>query len=235
MLAKRYSAYGYATVHKGAKQWLGYGGNRLVPPTGGYLLGNGSRLYSPSAMRFYSPDILSPFGLGGVNTYAYCGGDPVGHSDPSGHFRLANVPRRLKDLFSSSKNRQADVFIGYHGTSAEAGQKMIKEGVRKDATSFFVTDRYESANHYAGLQQDGVVLKVMSNNLNKVINSSARGVKRETGINELKVDRPAFRSLKFSVASPSTEVSDFSRFMTQQERLESTIHQFIVNAVRRGS
>lgn len=233
MLVKRYSAYGYATVHNGAKQWLGYGGNRLVPPTGGYLLGNGVRLYSPSAMRFYSPDILCPFGLGGVNTYAYCGGDPVGHSDPSGHFRLANFARKL--FGSSKKNRQADVFIGYHGTSAEAGQRVIKKGVKKGATYFFVTDRYESASHYADLQQNGVVLKVMSNKLDKVINSSARGVKRETGINELKIDRPAFSSLRFSVASPSTEVSDFSRFMTQQERLKLTIHQFRVEAVRRKS
>jgi hypothetical protein len=35
-------------------------------------------------MRFLSPDQLSPFGWGGLNAYAYCAGDPVNHSDPSG-------------------------------------------------------------------------------------------------------------------------------------------------------
>ncbi|WP_147458691.1 RHS repeat-associated core domain-containing protein, partial [Pseudomonas savastanoi] len=36
-------------------------------------------------MRFNSPDSLSPFGKGGMNAYAYCAGDPVNRSDPTGH------------------------------------------------------------------------------------------------------------------------------------------------------
>lgn len=36
-------------------------------------------------MRFTNPDSLSPFGAGGVNPYAYCGGDPINNADPSGH------------------------------------------------------------------------------------------------------------------------------------------------------
>jgi len=35
-------------------------------------------------MRFNSPDKLSPFGEGGLNTYSYCQGDPVNRVDPSG-------------------------------------------------------------------------------------------------------------------------------------------------------
>ncbi|MDW9405699.1 hypothetical protein GE454_21845 [Pseudomonas soli] len=50
-----------------------------------YLLGNGYRHYNPRLMRFGSPDSFSPFGAGGVNAYAYCGGDPVNRTDPSGH------------------------------------------------------------------------------------------------------------------------------------------------------
>ncbi|MNI63190.1 hypothetical protein D3C73_1185430 [compost metagenome] len=40
-------------------------------------------------MRFISPDNLSPFAQGGLNPYAYCEGDPVNFSDPSGHFLSA--------------------------------------------------------------------------------------------------------------------------------------------------
>lgn len=49
----------------------------------GYLLGNGYRLYNPILMRFCSPDSFSPFMI--MNSYAYCEGDPVNSSDPSGH------------------------------------------------------------------------------------------------------------------------------------------------------
>ena len=48
-----------------------------------YRLGN--RLYSPRLRRFLSADPLSPFGAGGLNRYAYCGGDPVNRIDPTGN------------------------------------------------------------------------------------------------------------------------------------------------------
>jgi len=63
----------------------GFNGERCDPVTGNYPLGNGYRTYSPALMRFTCPDSLSPFGAGGINPYAYCAGDPVNHTDPSGH------------------------------------------------------------------------------------------------------------------------------------------------------
>ncbi|MFW3895408.1 RHS repeat-associated core domain-containing protein [Pseudomonas bharatica] len=36
-------------------------------------------------MKFCSRDEWSPFGRGGPNAYAYCKGDPVNASDPTGH------------------------------------------------------------------------------------------------------------------------------------------------------
>jgi RHS repeat-associated protein len=79
-----YSPYGWrlSSVDTAA----GFNGQCLEPATGGYLLGNGHRLYNPVLMRFTRPDALSPFGKGGVNAYAYCEGDPVNASDPSGEF-----------------------------------------------------------------------------------------------------------------------------------------------------
>ncbi len=53
-------------------------------PQGWYHLGQGHRLYNPVLRRFNRPDRLSPFGKGGLNGYAYCLGDPVNFSDPTG-------------------------------------------------------------------------------------------------------------------------------------------------------
>jgi RHS repeat-associated protein len=64
---------------------LGFAGERPDLVTGHYPLGNGYRSYNPVLMRFNQPDSLSPFGEGGVNAYAYCQGDPVNRSDPTGH------------------------------------------------------------------------------------------------------------------------------------------------------
>lgn len=69
---------------------LGFNGQYLEPK-GTYLLGNGYRAYNPQLMRFCSPDSYSPFGLGGLNAYAYCKHDPVNRRDPSGHMD-ENVP-----------------------------------------------------------------------------------------------------------------------------------------------
>lgn len=137
MIAKVYTAFGYTPPRQDVDAALGYCGNRWMLPAGGYLLGNGTRLYSPTTMRFHSPDVLSPFGLGGCNTYTYCGGDPVGYSDPSGCFRLATAIRRVKKFLGfPDKEKRSDVLIGYHGTSAEAARKILKNGVRKDASFF---------------------------------------------------------------------------------------------------
>ena len=67
---------------------LGFNGERIDPVLGGYHLGNGYRLYSPSLRRFTSPDSMSPFGVGGINPYVYCEGDPINNTDPTGHFGI---------------------------------------------------------------------------------------------------------------------------------------------------
>ncbi|WP_048958783.1 RHS repeat-associated core domain-containing protein [Enterobacter bugandensis] len=66
----------------------GFNGERIDPVSGHTHLGNGYRAYSPILMRFTCPDNRSPFGDGGINPYAYCTGDPVNHSDPTGHLSL---------------------------------------------------------------------------------------------------------------------------------------------------
>ncbi|AVX25110.1 Uncharacterized protein ALO42_02904 [Pseudomonas syringae pv. atrofaciens] len=77
-----YTPYGH---RQALNQLPGFNGERPDPLTGHYLLGNGYRAYNPALMRFNSPDSMSPFGKGGMNAYAYCAGDPVNRSDPTGH------------------------------------------------------------------------------------------------------------------------------------------------------
>ena len=70
---------------------LGFNGERIDPVLGGYHLGNGYRLYNPALRRFTSPDSMSPFGKGGINPYAYCEGDPINNTDPTGHIKVYRV------------------------------------------------------------------------------------------------------------------------------------------------
>jgi RHS repeat-associated protein len=79
---RAYTAFGY--VYSAPQEGAAYRGCMVENP-GFYLLGNGTRSFNPSLMRFQSSDNLSPFGQGGINSYAYCSGDPINNIDPSGH------------------------------------------------------------------------------------------------------------------------------------------------------
>ncbi|MEU7024563.1 RHS repeat-associated core domain-containing protein [Streptomyces sp. NPDC046203] len=83
-----YTAYGHRPVVPGGSV-LGYDGERTDPALGWLHLGNGYRAYHPGLMRFTAPDILSPFDEGGINPYAYCLGDPINRTDPSGHLSFS--------------------------------------------------------------------------------------------------------------------------------------------------
>ena len=86
-----YSPYGHRHPENGWLSLLGFNGERPDPVTGHYLLGNGYRAFNPVLMRFNSPDSWSPFGKGGLNAYAYCAGDPINRSDPTGHFAPTRI------------------------------------------------------------------------------------------------------------------------------------------------
>ncbi|PYC26871.1 RHS repeat-associated core domain-containing protein [Pseudomonas mosselii] len=84
-----------------AQNLLAYNGEYLEQ-AGLYLLGHGNRIYSPRLMRFYSPDRIGVFLQRNYNAYAYCKGDPINYSDPSG-----NVPT-LKQLAQQTLISHAD-------------------------------------------------------------------------------------------------------------------------------
>lgn len=69
----------------GSSSRMGFNGQIHEAGSGWQLLGNGYRAYNPVLMRFHSPDSESPWGDGGISTYAYVLGDPVNRVDPAGH------------------------------------------------------------------------------------------------------------------------------------------------------
>lgn len=85
-----YTPYGLRPAPEGASR-TGFTGQLREVELGFYLLGNGHRVFSPSLMRFLSADVLSPFGRGGVNCYAYCLGDPVNKHDRGGRRPLPHT------------------------------------------------------------------------------------------------------------------------------------------------
>jgi RHS repeat-associated protein len=102
-----YSPYGHRPPGNGLLSLLGFNGELPDPVTGHYHLGKGYRQFNPVLMRFNSPDSWSPFGDGGINAYAYCKGEPVLGSDPTGH-----VPKwlnKLVNLFLSKPNKHTKV------------------------------------------------------------------------------------------------------------------------------
>lgn len=81
-----YSPYGHHHAENNPSSQLGFNGERMDPTTGHYLLGNGYRAFNPVLMRFNSSDSMSPFGKGGINSYAYCLNNPMNLRDDNGHF-----------------------------------------------------------------------------------------------------------------------------------------------------
>lgn len=110
-----YSPYGALSIT--LMPGLAFCGQHLDPLTGSYPLGNGHRFYSPNLRRFISPDTLSPFGKGGLNTYAYCQGDPVNFVDPSGRFPAIMAP--IRNIVTGVINLTISVVKAYRNYRTE--------------------------------------------------------------------------------------------------------------------
>lgn len=117
----RYTPYGW---HMAANHSiLAFNDQPFDKTSDGYLLGNGRRGYKPRLMRFCSPDNLSPFQSGGINSYAYCQGDPINFVDPSGHSGVLPLqilaaqklppPPRLGNLRASNLRSSQLMFDDY--------------------------------------------------------------------------------------------------------------------------
>lgn len=116
-----YSPYGFHSAESRAHSMLAFNGEWQEPVTNYYPLGNGHRLFSPTLGRFLSPDRTSPFGIGGLNSYAYCIGDPINLADPSGQSGRFNRPTQGRPQLASQRVLQRAIQrarrAGGHGAS----------------------------------------------------------------------------------------------------------------------
>ena len=109
---------------------LGYTGQRIDPLTGDYPMGNGYRHYSPGMRCFRSQDSWSPFGPGGVNGYAYVGGNPIDHTDPSGHMSVRAGIRIGFGLLRLTIMGAMAIFTGGASLGLVAGESAARRGLR---------------------------------------------------------------------------------------------------------
>lgn len=129
-----YPPYGYTSQ----PTLMAFQGEYVDPVSKNYPMGAGYRWLIPTLRRFNSPDSLSPFRRGGINTYAFVSGDPINYNDPSAHARgLAHlhVPRKSNTvndagltLFTNkSLLGKKTLYVIAHGSGSQAvvgGQKM---------------------------------------------------------------------------------------------------------------
>ena len=133
--ASAYTPYGHRPLN-GLLSLLGFNGEPMDLLTGHYHLGNGYRPFSPVLMRFTCPDSESPFGEGGLNAYAYCEGDPVNHTDPSGHLKIGSlllkITKKAKTHHSQPKSISISTLAAIQDTAEElGGEKAISQLAKK--------------------------------------------------------------------------------------------------------
>ncbi|ATP45844.1 hypothetical protein CR511_18075 [Pseudomonas putida] len=134
-----YTAYGHSKTLRSTAALIGFTGQRHDGLTNCYLLGNGYRAFSTRAGRFLSPDTFSPFGLGGINSYAYCSGDPVNQVDPSGHMGIRDKVRAFFGGKNSSKTLDNEKGHALFEVSRE-------KKIRKDEAAFYEINKQKKSN-----------------------------------------------------------------------------------------
>lgn len=118
-----YTPFGY--VGRPTSNRSGFNGQTLEA-AGLYLLGNGRRAFSPAVGRYVASDFDSPFGKGGLNSYAYCDADPINRIDPSGK-NWTSLVRKLFSKLTAKRTRSYDLL------KKKNIEQIMPIGIRSDA------------------------------------------------------------------------------------------------------
>jgi RHS repeat-associated protein len=138
-----FSPWGHAEATTG--MLAGFKGEYLDPVTTCYLLGRGYRSYTPTLMRFASPDSLSPLGAGGINAYSYLAGDPVNANDPTGHVRGKVLLRESNlGVFSSTKGLPKTRTLNIYAHGADLADMGVDGLYDRLLTSKIKLERYDN-------------------------------------------------------------------------------------------
>lgn len=190
-----YTPWGYRRLGGLGESIFGFAGEPPDVMTGHYLLGS-YRAFNPCLMRFNSPDSWSPFGQGGLNAYAYCVGDPVNRSDPTGHafwskiLRLLGVAKPAKKTMRSVAElvKSQDVINDISGklmrsNRAPAGDDWIKmEQARNHGTDAvsFSTKQGAEANLMAHGNVGAAIVDKAALNADRVLGLLSKNIGPET-------------------------------------------------------
>ena len=148
-----YSPYGHRRAESSFTSLLCFNGERPDPVTGHYLLGNGYRAFNSVLMRFNSPDSLSPFGKGGLNSYVFCLGDPSNRNDRTGHYSInslatALLTKRVKSLDGRYYVKIKDNVNIFDALRARDGLKYINRQLNTNEEIANTTFDADYANRY---------------------------------------------------------------------------------------
>ncbi|MNV26771.1 hypothetical protein D3C71_1178970 [compost metagenome] len=163
-----YSPYGHRRAESGLTSLLGFNGERPDPVTGHYLLGIGYRAFNPVLMRFNSPDSLSPFGKGGINSYMYCLGDPVNQGDPDGKSPQAF----LKGIFTRKMNvngKTAYIQPGISTNQAKLAKSKIElqtKQIDKNTANLNAKFKSNMEKNYSPTTSDNTLQELAINTIN---------------------------------------------------------------------
>ncbi|VVQ14818.1 hypothetical protein PS918_05777 [Pseudomonas fluorescens] len=153
-----YTPYGHRSPANDLLSLLGFNGEFPDAVTGWYLLGTGyHRPFNPVLMRFICTDSWSPFKEGGLNTYAYCEGDPVNQKDPEGHMSVKQLvalfdakqapqslptvnPSRARGGMPKKINKLATDILTYEDTSSSGNLRLTIDahGVKAPGSKAFM-------------------------------------------------------------------------------------------------
>lgn len=186
---------------------LQFNGEMRNNVSGGYHLGQGKRLYSPGTLRFTSPDDFSPFLRGGINCYAYCAGDPVNYTDPSGRSGVRTLYKLSKRVVKHDpKLRNSSILpakiksdlVPAPATPAglEEYKKVLAEAKNKTADELLYL--YPHLKHYIKKDSRHLALNILPNPDH--ISSSRRILSKHKNLAihyvplRLEADTPEYRS-----------------------------------------